>query len=254
MNASPASSIVGRLSIGISRVSIRHGHATPRFRPARPELTGFEPGHGERIWVFNNIESNQVIYSHGPAMDSNRALRQIPFNGKKLKPAKLRKDYWKPMALIQFPVGLGVVGQSVFQKLREFKRLHELTWGYQTSDIILKNKKKERGIALNDQKANAVADIAAVLGGAGRGNRMWTTEQSTDNLIKGQELESEKSLVETTIYWASELDREFARSWPANVTHALGLPERTSISTMEATNEAIASEAPQPNEETTVTA
>lgn len=74
MNASPASSIVGRLSIGISRVSIRHGHATPRFRPARPELTGFEPGHGERIWIFNNIESNQVIYSHGPAMDVRKQI------------------------------------------------------------------------------------------------------------------------------------------------------------------------------------
>ena len=68
MNASPAS-IVGRLSIGISRVSIRHGHTKPKFKRYQPELTGFEPGHGERIWVFNNLESNQVVYSHGPVMD-----------------------------------------------------------------------------------------------------------------------------------------------------------------------------------------
>lgn len=155
--------------------------------------------------------------------------------------------------MIQFPVGLGVVGQSVFQKLREFKRLHELSWGYQTSDIILKNKKHERGVALNDQKANAVADIAAVLGGAGRGNRMWTTEQSTED-GQQQSGSAEESLVETTIYWASELDREFARSWPENVTHELGLPERISISTLEVTGDAIAPEVSQGGEETTVTA
>ena len=31
-------------------------------------------------------------------LQANRALRQLPFNGKKLKPAKLRKDYWRPMS------------------------------------------------------------------------------------------------------------------------------------------------------------
>ena len=156
--------------------------------------------------------------------------------------------------MIQFPVGLGVVGQSVFQKLREFKRLHELTWGYQTSDIILKNKKHDRGVALNDQKANAVADIAAVLGGAGRGNKIWAIEGA-----EGQEQESEgqaadKSLVETTIYWANELDQEFARVWPENVTHALGLPQQSSKLAVEETDAAIPPEPSQSSEEATITA
>jgi len=38
-------------------------------RILRPELTGFNPGHGEQIWVFNHLTTDQVILSHEPAMD-----------------------------------------------------------------------------------------------------------------------------------------------------------------------------------------
>ncbi len=64
--------------------------------------------------------------------------------------------------MIQFPEGLGVIGQSVFQKLREFRRQHELSWGYQTEEIY-RMSRSEKGKTLNDQKANAIADMAAVL-------------------------------------------------------------------------------------------
>lgn len=67
------------------------------------------------------------------------------------------------------------VGRSVFRQLREWRRLHELSWGWQTKDFLRMNK-YERGHAIHNQKSNAVADIAAVLGGRGRGNLMWTTE------------------------------------------------------------------------------
>ena len=52
---------------------------------------------------------------------TTRALKQIPFNGKKLKPAKLRKDYWRTLAMIEFGQGQELVGQSVFQRLVECK-------------------------------------------------------------------------------------------------------------------------------------
>lgn len=59
------------------------------------------------------------------------------------------------------------------QKLQEFRHRHELEWGYQTSKMMAMSK-RERGEVIHNQKNNAVADIAAVLAGAGRGNRMWS--------------------------------------------------------------------------------
>lgn len=143
-------------------------------------------------------------------------MRQLPFNGKKTKPAKLRKDYWRPMAVICFRPNFnrGVVGRSAFQMLREFRKLHELAWG----DELLKSR-KERGRLLNDQRKNAIADMAAVLAGRGRGNRMrecnnppakpWYQKPSPDS----------KRLYKATILWANKADRMYAREWTGNVTH-----------------------------------
>ncbi|KLU84259.1 hypothetical protein MAPG_03304 [Magnaporthiopsis poae ATCC 64411] len=179
MNIAPARASLLRLSAGLSRVSVRHGSHLARYKKPQPEKSGFWPGHGEKIWVFNNIVTGQVVYSTKPVLDSNRALKQLPFNGKKTKPAKLRKDYWKPMAIIKFQEGDGDIGRSVLQKLREFRRLHELSWGYQTDEFYAMSK-KDRGKALNNQKPNTVADIAAVLGGAGRGNLIWRKPEVED--------------------------------------------------------------------------
>lgn len=123
------------------------------------------------------------------------------------------------MALIQFAEGAGVVGQSVFQKLREFRRLHELSWGHQADDFLHMDRQR-RGEALNDQKANAVADVAAVLGGAGRGNKIAAVEDGQD---------SARNLVEATVYWADARDREFATAWSSNITHELGIPELVAV-------------------------
>ncbi|CAK7274035.1 hypothetical protein SEPCBS119000_005962 [Sporothrix epigloea] len=183
-----------------------------RYRQPKPELTKFAEGHGEQIWIFNHIVTNQIVYSHTPILRNNRALGQLPFNGKKTKPAKLRKDYWKPMALIQFNEGEGVVGQSVFQKLREFRRLHELSWGYQREDFYAMDR-KSLGAALNDQRSNSIADMAAVLSGAGQGNRIH---------VRGNGAEAK--LAEAVVFWANEQDRNIAEKWSKNVRHAAGLP------------------------------
>lgn len=53
-----------KLSFGVARTSIRHGHTRSRRRTPQHELTNFEPGHGEQIWVWSHLTSNQVIYSH----------------------------------------------------------------------------------------------------------------------------------------------------------------------------------------------
>lgn len=156
-------------------------------------------------------------------------MKQIPFNGKKLKPATLRKDYWSPMAVIEFPEGRGNVGRSVFQKLRELKHLHEVSWPeelrhkaedeYTKDDIkrvkaakadgrvhIPMRNKRERGVALNAQRKNSIADLAVVLAGEGRGNKV---------------LLSEGGLVPVTVNWANDQDKRHAESWSDNVTHGL---------------------------------
>ncbi|KAK1637284.1 transcriptional regulation of mitochondrial recombination-domain-containing protein [Colletotrichum phormii] len=311
-----------KLSFGVARTSIRHGHTRSRRRTPQHELTNFEPGHGEQIWVWSHLTSNQVIYSHTKQLESHRALKQLPFNGKKSKPAKLRRDYWEPMALIQLPAGAGAAGQSVFQKLREFRRMHELAWeddllyrehrtellkpkpikpwgvkqkkndaaavddvkysvageedkdaasapadGAKTTttpeDLVSVRKivrnRHERSLALNDQRANSIADMAAVLAGFGRGNRLvvsagekkavledgealtgrkWSKAPpaKTQLVAAGQSSSGEEEvqggagttkapavdqLLPATIYWANEDDRNFAQEWTGNVTHDL---------------------------------
>lgn len=209
--------------------------------------------------------------------------------------------------MIQFDAGQGVVGRNVFQKLREFRKLHELQWGWQAKEFQKLNK-YERGERIHNQKPNAVADIAAVLSGAGRGNLMWTKEPESPAQVEGAaasdavkegeegvavgssepsvtataqstptsetteaqaETKSEKTdtaevtlsttpsapsaqadetavakapkvekkkakelapsapkrLLKATVYWANDMDLEWARKWSDNVIHELGLPE-----------------------------
>lgn len=138
------------------------------------------------------------------------------------------------MAMIEFPTGAGAVGRTVFQKLRELKHLHEVAWGndflYKTPDeYTAEDKKKvdaatkngkttfrpmrsraERGKALNAQRANSIADMAAVLAGNGRGNKIAAGESA--------------ETVPVTVSWANDQDKGFAEAWPENVTHSL-LPE-----------------------------
>lgn len=70
MKSSPASvaGILGRLSTGVSRQSIRHGHTAPRRKQPRHDLTGFKPGLGEQIWVHHHIARGMIIYTHEPEL------------------------------------------------------------------------------------------------------------------------------------------------------------------------------------------
>ncbi|KAK1756215.1 transcriptional regulation of mitochondrial recombination-domain-containing protein [Echria macrotheca] len=135
-------------------------------------------GHGEQIWVHSHMYDGHVMYSFKRAVDSNKGHRQLPYTGKKLVPAKMRRDYWRPMAIVSFGEGMGNVGRNVYQKLVEFKRRHELEWSSDTEEVrrMEKMDKRERGRRINDQRANAVADMAAVLAGTGKGNKMWMVD------------------------------------------------------------------------------
>ncbi|KAH8782924.1 transcriptional regulation of mitochondrial recombination-domain-containing protein [Diaporthe sp. PMI_573] len=223
MKSSPASvvGILGRLSTGVSRVSIRHGHTTPKRKQPRHHLTGFKVGLGERIWVHHHIARGMIIYTHDPELprDSHKGLSQIPFTVKKQKPAELRRDYWQPLCLIEVPKGLGVVGRNVMQKLREFRHRHELEWGWQ-ADELASVSRRERGELIHNQKSNAIADIAAVLAGAGRGNKIPKPK------ARAVAPKAPKTLVTANIYWSNDADRHWASEWTENVTHSVGLPKK----------------------------
>lgn len=62
----------------------------------------------------------------------------------------------------------------MFQKLRELKQRHLLEW---EDAALLDMSRRERGKALNDQRGNTVADLAAVLAGRGKGNRVAVPKQ-----------------------------------------------------------------------------
>jgi hypothetical protein len=118
--------------------------------------------------------------------------------------------------LISFPRGAAPAGLSAFQKLREYRRLHELSW-----DESLRTDKdgkiitrKERGRKLCDQKANSVADIAAVLGKIG-------TPEGEEIGLKGLEVEGDGSAAaaQVEVKWSDLLDAQFAESWSENVIH-----------------------------------
>ncbi|KAK4231505.1 transcriptional regulation of mitochondrial recombination-domain-containing protein [Podospora fimiseda] len=226
----------------------KHYHY-PRNVKRHENDKGHPTGHGEKIWIYNHIVANHVVYSFTADLRSNKTLRQLPYTGKKLVPSKLRKDYWKPMAVVEFERGKGNVGRSVYAKCRELKKRHELEW---EDGELLNVSREERGKMLNDMRGEVVADLAYVLGGGGKGNRVVVggveeegkveegkveevvevkKEEEVELKKEGEEGEGEKEkdvklLERVTVYWASEQDRFFARKWTRNVTHVVGLPER----------------------------
>ena len=156
--------------------------------------------------------------------------------------------------MIEFPEGYGEVGRSAYQRLRECKSLHELAWGDEmyhddkTGRLLTRD---QRGRRLKDQKPYIIADIAAILGGAGKGNKVRPAYLlGDDDVLRTNEPGEEARVIEmrdgkpyvvdaaagkignvaraedvvdgllrATVHWVNEDDRKHARTWPPNVTH-----------------------------------
>ena len=145
------------------------------------------------------------------------------------------------MAILKFGQGEGDIGRSVFQKLRELKHLHEVNWPLDLRikpaqeysrkdhlhveemkkagrDVVLYRSKHRRGVVLNRQRKNSIADMAVVLAGQGKGNAMNVK-------VKGESKEKDKvleeKLAQVTIEWKNDQDQQYAEEWTDNVTHAL---------------------------------
>lgn len=130
--------------------------------------------------------------------------------------------------MVELGAGRGDVGRSVYQKLRELMKRHQLEW---EDEALLNMSRRERGKALNDQRGNVVADIAAVLAGRGKGNKMLVADAPAAEGGVAKKVDKKKDgateeLYEATVYWANEQDKYYAASWSDNVTHVIGLPEK----------------------------
>ncbi|KAL1987359.1 hypothetical protein VTN96DRAFT_4075 [Rasamsonia emersonii] len=154
-----------------------------RLRKALNRIT-----HGKNIFVYNNIRTNQVVYSLTRYLEKNNVLSQMVFHGKKTVPATLRKDMWVPYYSVHF--NDAKVGLRAYHLLREFSMQRQLSPPREmitiTEEFLERKRpkdpieaekfdkefrpklgwmmdKKQRARVLMDQKATSVADIAAVL-------------------------------------------------------------------------------------------
>ncbi|KAL8717044.1 MAG: hypothetical protein Q9225_005680 [Loekoesia sp. 1 TL-2023] len=166
------------------------------------------------------------------------SLKQLPFLGKKTVPARLRKDLWHPLCLVEFP--RPSQGLLAYRRLREFRRLHETSYPL---SLITKTEgplqgqlhsTKKRGKILMDQKANSIADLAAVLALQKRGPTKKHVEEANRRVerVRTQKERGKKKFrrrnpqgadpggVEgVKVRWANLLDAEFAEKWPEEVVH-----------------------------------
>ena len=166
-------------------------------------------------------------------------MDQLPYLGKKTVPSALRKDLWSPLAMVYFPSHHA--GLDAYRKLREFRRLHETS--YDLEDITEKKGKyagslypiKKRGRILMNQKANSIADLAAVLLQLEEGIEIKIERQEEriqrverrkiqkgahrvkkDPVHLGREMGGVEGVC---VRWANKMDLEFAETWPNAVHH-----------------------------------
>ncbi|KAK5115843.1 hypothetical protein LTR85_009437 [Meristemomyces frigidus] len=151
--------------------------------------------HGRYIYAYCHVRTNQVVYSLTQTLNNHSSLKQLPDLGANNKDARLRKDLWKPLYTLCLPSDSPHTlsqGLHAFKKLREYRKLHEVNWTpspllskpkteaeiqqmkdklsdrggnkkENVYDLIVREKKRMRVKSVMDQKANSVADLAAVL-------------------------------------------------------------------------------------------
>ena len=192
------------------------------------------------------IPASQPTFNPDHTIQNKDSLDQLPYLGKKSVPPRLRKDLWSPFAMVYFPSPNA--GLAAYRKLREFRRLHETCCNIE--DITEKEGKyagslyptKKRGKVIMNQKANSVADLAAVLWQqekgpsderkANAGRRIEIVgklkQQKGQKKVKKNPLDVDELGGTGGVYvrWADILDAEYAETWPGEVVHDVLLKSR----------------------------
>ncbi|KAH8150381.1 uncharacterized protein LAJ45_05592 [Morchella importuna] len=174
-------------------------------KPVHPVVANL----GRNLFIYNNIQTKQVVYSLTRSLKNNKMLKQITFVGKKSVPAALRKDVWTPLLSVSFP--FPAVGLKTFKKLREFKKLHETAY---PRELVAGKTKKEKKKILMDQKANSIADLAASL--------EWEIAKANrehDEMAGKKDQPPRIGRDEVVVRWQDIYDAQYARDWPELVVH-----------------------------------
>ncbi|KAF8251743.1 hypothetical protein K440DRAFT_595223 [Wilcoxina mikolae CBS 423.85] len=165
--------------------------------------------HGRELYIYNHIQTKQVVYSFTQNLKNSDALKQIPFIGKKSRPAALRKDHWAPLATVIFPTK--AMGLSTYHLLREFRKMHETMY---EKSITLEKSKRERKYMIMDQKANSIADLAESLR-----IEIARAQEKKPGKEEAQAEEEVPTDVNVMVRWRNILDAEYAAEWPPSVMH-----------------------------------
>jgi hypothetical protein len=126
-------------------------------------------------------------------LPQNHHLEQIPFIGKHSKPPVLRPDEWAPHCVVTFPTA--EQGHNAYRKLREFRKLHEMSWD-KTNPVWKSAPKKQRMKNIMNQRANMSIDLAVVLG---------MQEKHGRSMTKARDEQEEKAIEFMDKRWA-EID------------------------------------------------
>lgn len=156
--------------------------------------------------------------------NQDSVLTQLPDVGANNKPPTIRPDLWKPLYSVTLPSS--EQGLRLFRKLKEWRKLHELCWeppSYLSEpytekqieqmktklesrggskretvfDIIKRQKKKMKQKIVMNQKANSIADLAAVLiEQEEQGSRLFKERQQEFEIKVKSELELMLQLAE----------------------------------------------------------
>ncbi|KAF2863262.1 hypothetical protein K470DRAFT_268444 [Piedraia hortae CBS 480.64] len=149
---------------------------------------------GRNIYAYSHVRTNQVVYSDSHVLKNLPALAQLPDLGANTKDRALRRDLWRPLFALTFPKSPSaeLQAEDAAWRLHNWRSMHEYHWRptellkrqYTVSeldelqkkldqrggskketpwDLIKRMKKKERIKIVQDQKANSIADLAAVL-------------------------------------------------------------------------------------------
>ena len=141
--------------------------------------------------------------------------------------------------MVEFP--RSIQGLVAYRKLREFRRLHETAYPLETvtqTEGPHKGQmmgKKQRGKVLMNQKANSVADLAAVLLQQEKEPSQVEIERAERRIANFERLKRQrggkkvkKPPVSPTdmagvegvrVRWVNQFDAEYAETWPAGVIH-----------------------------------
>ena len=172
----------------MERSSQRVIHAYAHVR-TNQVLYSFTPNLHVSISPVSHIRLHPADFHQNASI-----ARQFPDTGANTSFTHLRKDLWRPLWTLSIPEGkhADAQGRHAFKKLREWRKLHETSWeppallalnhskkeiermqdqldqrgGSKKNnvyDVIRHKKKKLRVAAVLDQRANSVADLAAVL-------------------------------------------------------------------------------------------